>query len=91
MVTLDPRNKTIICNKCDKQIGFFDEKGEFTQSEGTATFMRNRLYDIDHLGKRMDKFEYAVDFCDDCSKQWNKLLKKFKVTRSKVPNKEDTS
>ncbi len=87
MVTLDPRNKTIICNKCEKHIGFF-EHGAFTQSEGVETFMRNRLYDVGPDGKRLDSFEYEVDLCDDCSKQWSKLIKKFKATRNRVPNEE---
>jgi len=84
MVTVTPRPEQIICNKCGKQIGTFNENGEFTQSEDVNTFMRHRIYDVDHNGERFVEYEYEADFCEDCSKQWGKLVKKFKLTQSKV-------
>ena len=88
MVTLDPRNKQIICNKCDKIIGVF-EGNDFTQSVEVDTFMRLRIYDVDYLGRPLSKHEFEVDFCDDCLKDWEKIIKKFKITRSTIQGSSD--
>ncbi len=86
MVTLEPREKTIICNKCETKIGVF--KGDlFEQSEDVDIFMRLRVYDVDPFGEPLHKVEYEVDFCEDCLKEWEKVIKKFKITLKTVPSR----
>ena len=91
MVTLILRPEQIVCNKCEKQIGTYDEDGEFTQSPDVDTFMRNRIYDVDHNGKRFDTYEFEIDLCSDCTKQRGRVIKKFKLTKSKVRPSETST
>ena len=91
MVTIRPIPKTEVrCNACNSLIGHIirespDEELIIEYVEGvTGVFQRFRMYDVEDDGVPMYEHEFEVDLCPDCTKKFGKIIKKFKLNRSKV-------
>ena len=84
MVTIRPIPKTEVrCNKCNVVMGHLEDNGDFTPNDDLKyTFMRFHIYDIVNDGDALSEKYFEVDFCQNCTKEFEKIIKKFKLNRS---------
>lgn len=89
MVTIRPKpDIEVLCNGCETKIGIINN-GIFEAEDKTPdTFMRFRMYDIEHDGlPLLLRMEYEIDLCEKCIKTFEPIIKKLGFTKSKVKKK----
>lgn len=85
MVTIRPISKTEVrCNKCNAIMGHLENLGFVPNKESDTQFTRFHIYDITDDGKPLTKKVFEVDLCQVCSPLFEKVMKKFNISKSVV-------